>query len=268
MARTWRTSPRPLWRSLNTSSLRGLKFDVSSRVYTFNPDQNHTCNPEASCCFLYPRISSRHLLLEAPMSTREMMSQGRRTVTMSGLRTAGEASSAEIIVPVGGDEVVMSTGSGSTSCSWLPSKPPMGRVRTLAEAVICWGESVVGVAPFLSTIAHRRARQGNWRALSLPSLIYSGQVHETPRADNQKFRVRTRSDQTWWICCPCIRQWTRSVSTVSALLTPLAVPLRAKFTTYVFCEQLPPRDSEATYERQAIALFPSRILKNYQNSGH
>jgi hypothetical protein len=56
---------------------------------------------------------------------------------MSGLATAGEASGAEIIVPVGGDEVVVSTGSGSTSCSWLPSKLPMGRGRTLAEAVIC-----------------------------------------------------------------------------------------------------------------------------------
>src|SRR5277367_2372369 len=142
MARTWRTSPRPLWRSLNTSSPRGLKFDVSSRVYTFNPDQNHTCNPEASCCFLYPRISSRYLLLETPMSTREMMSQDwRTTTTMSGLATAGEASGAEIIVPVGGDEVVMSTGSGSTSCLWLPS--------TLTEAVIRWGKSVAGVISFL-----------------------------------------------------------------------------------------------------------------------
>ena len=105
--------------------------------------------------------------------------------------------------------------------------------------------------PLFSTIAHRRASQGNWRALSTPPflLIYSGQVHETPYTDNQKFRVRTRSDQTWWICCPCIGQWTRLVSTVSALLTPLAVLPRAKCTTYVFCEQLPSRDSEATYKR-------------------
>ena len=104
MARTWRTSPRPLWRSLNISSPRGLKSDVSSRVFTFNSDQNHTCNPEAYYCFLYPRISSPYLLLETPMSTREMMSQDRRTTTISGLKTAGEASGAEIIIPVGRDE--------------------------------------------------------------------------------------------------------------------------------------------------------------------
>jgi hypothetical protein len=55
--------------------------------------------PAASC---NPRISSRYLLLETPMSTREMMSQDRRTTTtMSGLATAGEASGAEIVVPVG-----------------------------------------------------------------------------------------------------------------------------------------------------------------------
>jgi hypothetical protein len=180
---------------------------------------------------------------ETPMSTREMMSQDRRTTTMSGLATAGEASGAEIIVPVGGDEVVVSTGSGSTSYSWLPSKLAMGRGRTLAEAVICWGKSVAGVTPFL----HAKAI-----GVLLPPFppspfeIYSGQVHETPCTDNQKFPVRTRSDQTWWICCPCIRQWTRSVSTVSALLTPLAVLPRAKFMTYVFCEQLPSRDSGAT----------------------
>jgi hypothetical protein len=123
--------------------------------------------PEASCCFLNPQISSRYLLLETPMSTREMMSQDQRTKMMSGLATAREASGTEIIVPVGGDEVVTSTGSGSTPCSWLPSKLPMGRGSTLAEAVIRWGSQLSGL-PLFSTIAHRRASQGNWRALSPP----------------------------------------------------------------------------------------------------
>jgi hypothetical protein len=170
---------------------------------------------------------------------------------MSGLATAGEASGAEIIVPVGGDEVVTSTGSGSTPCSWLPSKLPMGRGSTLAEAVIRWGKSVVGVTLFLHDSPSPSKPRQLACSFTTPSLflIYSAHVHETPRTDNQKFLVRTRSDQTWWICCPCIRQWTRSVSTVSALLTPLAVLPRAKFTTYVFCEQLPSRDSEATYKR-------------------
>ena len=145
----------------------------------------------------------------------------------------------------------MSTGSGSTSCSWLPSKLPIGRGRSLAEAVISLGGSQLPGLPLFSTKANRRASQGNWGSLSTPSLflIYSCQVHEIPRTDNQKFRVRTRSDQTWWICCPCIGQWTRLVSTASALLTPLAVLPRAKFTTYVFCKQLPSSDSEATYKR-------------------
>jgi hypothetical protein len=102
--------------------------------------------PPAASCTLEFRLGIYSL--ETPMSTREMMSQDRRTTTMSGLATAGEASGAEIIVPVGGDEVVVSTGSGSTSCSWLPSKLAMGRGRTLAEAVICWGKSVARVTPF------------------------------------------------------------------------------------------------------------------------
>jgi hypothetical protein len=42
----------------------------------------------------------------------------------------------------------MSTGSGSTSCSWLPSKLPLGQGRTLAEAVIRWWKSVAGATPF------------------------------------------------------------------------------------------------------------------------
>jgi hypothetical protein len=86
---------------------------------------------------------------------------------MSGLATAGEASGAEVIVPAGGDEVVVSTGSGSTSCSWLPSKLFMGRERTLAEAIIRWGSQLPGL-PLFSTVAHCRASQSNWRAFFTP----------------------------------------------------------------------------------------------------
>jgi hypothetical protein len=103
------------------------------------------------------------------MSAEEMMSRDQRTMTMSALGTAGEASGAEMTVPVGGYDVSsLSSGSGSTPRPWLPSKLPMGRGRTLAEAIIRWGKSIAGVAPFLSTIAHRRASQCNGPALSPP----------------------------------------------------------------------------------------------------
>ena len=29
-----------------------LEVRCESQIYSFNPEQNHTCNPETSCCFL------------------------------------------------------------------------------------------------------------------------------------------------------------------------------------------------------------------------
>jgi hypothetical protein len=108
-------------------------------------------------------------------------------MTMSALGKTGEASGAEMTVPVGGYDVVK-----SVLWFWLYTslvvtiKASDGTEDDTCRSYNSLGKSIAGVAPFLSTIVHRRASQCNGLALSPPPplLIYFDQVNETTRADN------------------------------------------------------------------------------------
>jgi hypothetical protein len=105
------------------------------------------------------------------MSAGEMMSRDHRTMTMSALGTAGEASGAEMTVPVGGYDVVKSVLWFRLYTLFMVTiKAPDGTGEDTCRSYNSLGQVNCPDCPFFSTIAHRPASQCNGPALSPPPL--------------------------------------------------------------------------------------------------
>ena len=118
------------------------------------------------------------------------MSRDQRTMTMTALGTAGEASGAEMTVLVGGYDVVKSVLWFRLYTSLVVTiKAPdgTGRGENTCRSYNSLGEVNCRGCPFSLHDSPLPSKPMQWAysfTHSTPLLIYFDQVNETPRADN------------------------------------------------------------------------------------